>query len=263
MLLPVSPRKRRRVLWAVGAVAVLAAGAGAAALLPSHAKPERVVHLSGPTQVVTMQHEVPMTPSRRRAIARVLNVFVPAAVERQDPLRALPLVTSGFRGGSTRTDWAKGSLPVLPYHARGATFGGDWTLNYAYPDEMSIDVMLHPARRETLGALTSTVVLKRSRGRWLIDSWVPAAAFSRIGQTPRVTAERDYSTGAKLSPVDKPLLDKRWLLVPAAVLLAALVVPLGIGIAHWRRGRRAWREYRRGYELSSRGAGARGPAAAD
>jgi len=169
------------------------------------------------------------------------------ALARNEPLRALPLVTHAFRAGTSDASWAKGDLPVLPYAPKGTTFHG-WTLNYAYAREMSIELMLHPSKREKLGALASTVVFKRVHGRWLIDAFVPSASFAPERRTPRILAQPDFGTDAKASPIDKPALGKRWLLLPASVLLAALLVPVGVGIAHWRRGRRALRAYR----LSSR-----------
>jgi hypothetical protein len=41
----------------------------------------------------------------------------------------------------------------------------------------------------------------------------------------------------------KAQLSPRWLLVPAAVFALIVLVPIGLGIAHLRRSRRAWRAY--------------------
>ena len=109
----------------------------AVVLLPSAAKQRRVAATpAGPTQVVRVPRAVPMTAARKRAIDALLATFVPAAVERRQPLRALPLVTPAFRAGVTRADWARGNLPVMPYRAQGSRFG--WTFDYSYPREMSV-----------------------------------------------------------------------------------------------------------------------------
>ena len=63
-----------------------------------------------------------MTRARRQAIDRVLDTFVPAAVERREPLRALPLVTPSFRSGISRAAVGRGDLPVFPYDAQGRGF---------------------------------------------------------------------------------------------------------------------------------------------
>jgi hypothetical protein len=251
MVLPVSARVRRRASWAGGAVLVAGAAAATIALLPSGGRHQPVLHLSGPGQVVTVPKAVPLTKARREAMNALLDEFVPAAVLRRDPARALPLVTPAFRSGTPTAEWKRGNLPVLPYHARGERFHG-WTVGYVNRDEMSIDLMLHPSARETLGAETFTVVFKRLRGRWLIDSFVPSASFSPVRAHPRVTAQADYSPGAKLTPIDKPVLDKHWLLLPAALFALVVLLPAGVLLAHWHKGRRAWRAYRRSYELSSR-----------
>jgi hypothetical protein len=44
------------------------------------------------------------------------------------------------------------------------------------------------------------------------------------------------SSGTAQLPAD-------WLLVPASVLALIVLVPLGFGLAHFRRSRRAWRAY--------------------
>jgi hypothetical protein len=42
-------------------------------------------------------------------------------------------------------------------------------------------------------------------------------------------------------------LDARWLLLPGAFLALIVLLPVGIGVAKWHRGRKAWRAYRAGY----------------
>ena len=146
------------------------------ALLPEGGAPPDVT-LPGRAQIVRVEPSVPLTPARRRTINGLLDVFVPAAVERRDPLRALPLVTPAFRAGTSRADWKRGDLPVVPYDAEGSRFHG-WTLGYSLADEMSVDVLLRPGATETRGALAFTAVFKRLHGNWLIDAFIPAASFA-------------------------------------------------------------------------------------
>ena len=136
---------------------------------------------------------------RRQAVNRVLDTFVPAAVERKDPMRALPLVTPAYRSGTSRREWSRGELPVFPFHtSNGASTR--WTLNYSYPQEVSIEILLHPAAKETLGAQAFTVVLKETKGRWLIDSFVPSASFAprrrRRRSSRRRTSRRSPTAAA-------------------------------------------------------------------
>ena len=241
-----SARVRRRAGWAVAIVAVSAAVAAAIVLLPSGGRTLPVVHGSGPTQFVRTPEAVPMTPTRRRAVDELLAQFIPAAVERKDPLRALPLVTPAFRSDVSRAAWARGDLPVFPYHARDKW---GWILGYSHPRELSVDVLLHPARTEKLGAIAYTAVFVKRGDRWLIDSFVPAASFAPEKRSPpRILAQPDFSPW--LDSRGDAALSKTWLALPAAVLGLVLLVPLAIGALHWRRSRRAWKRYERA--LSSR-----------
>jgi hypothetical protein len=245
MALLSSPRARRRALW-MGAVAgVVAAVAAAVVALPKASKQKETLRPGG--QVVTVDHSTRMTPARRKAVNDLLDAFVPAAMERQEPLRALPLVTGAFRSGVTRREWARGALPVAPYYARGDHFHG-WTLNYSYPREISVDLLLHPARKETLGPLAVTAVFKQVHGRWLIDSIVPVASFAPARKPPKLLAQPDF-LAQQPSAADRrggAALSKTWLLVPGSVLALIVLVPTAIAVVRFRQSRRAWRAYERG-----------------
>jgi hypothetical protein len=127
-----------------------------------------------------------------------------------------------------------------PFKSRNRNFHV-WTLHYSYPREMSIEILLHPAKTETLGAQAFTVVLKRSHDRWLIDSFAPSASFAPAQNTPKIRAQPDFTPFA--TDRGRNRLSAKWLLLPAGVLALIVLVPLGIGIARFRRSHRAWREY--------------------
>jgi hypothetical protein len=233
-----SYRTRRRALWASAFVVVAAAAAAAIIALPKGSSdPE--TRLSGPSEVVRTPRSVPLTAARRQAIDNVLDSFVPAAVERKKPLLALPLVTHSFRAGVSRDEWSRGKLPVFPYDTRTKKLHG-WRLNYSYPSEISVELMLHPAPKEPLGPIAFTAVFKQVHRRWLIDSFVPSASFAPQ-KAPKVVAAPDFEPLA--SDRGKAQLPAHWLLVPAGVLALIVLVPIGFGLAHLRRSRRAWRAY--------------------
>jgi hypothetical protein len=233
-----SPRARRRLLWIASALVVAAVAAAAVVALPKGHQTKEVFRPGA--WVPSTPKDAPMTPARRQTVDRVLDAFVPAAVERKDPMRALPLVTSAFRSGTSRQEWSRGDLPVFPYETRNRSFH-TWTLNYSYPREMSVEILLHPAPKETLGSIAFTAVLKETQGRWLIDSFVPAATFAPQKKAPRILASPDFTPFADGRGANR--LSAHWLLVPAAVLALIVLVPIGIGIAKLRRSRRAWRDY--------------------
>src|SRR3954465_7583728 len=233
-----SPRTRRRLLWVGGLVVVAAVAAAAVVPLPKGHQAKEVFRPGA--WVPSTPKDAPMTPARRQAVDRILDTFVPAAVERKDPLRALPLVTPAFRSGTSPQEWRRGQLPVFPYDTRNRSFH-TWTLNYSYPREMSIEILLHPAPKETLGSLAFTAVLKQTKGRWLVDSFVPAASFAPEKKVPKILASPDFTPFADGRGSNR--LSAQWLLVPAAVLALIVLVPIGIGLAKLRRSRRAWRDY--------------------
>ena len=233
-----SPRARRRARLAAAVVAVAAAAVAAVVALPK-GTPERETLRPG-AQVVPTFHTVRLTPTRRQAINDVLDAFIPAAVERKDPQRALSLVTRDFRAGVSRDEWTHGKLPVFPYSARRDGIHG-WTLNYSFPHEISIELLMHPAPKERLGPLAVTAVFKQVRGRWLIDSFVPSASFAPQRKAPRILAQPDFSPYTETRGNSQ--LSARWLLLPAAILALIVLVPAALGIAHLRRSRRAWRAY--------------------
>jgi hypothetical protein len=190
-----SPRARRRAWWAAGLLALAGAFLVLQEVLPQGGALPNTSRPGRP-QIVYTPPTVPLTPERRRAINAVLDAFVPAAVERRNPVQALALVTPGFRAGVSRKDWLRGKMPVLPYDARGAHFHG-WTLGYSLPREMSVDVMLQPAATEKRGAIAFTAVFKRERGNWLVDAFIPAATFAPAdAETSRILAQPDFMPSA-------------------------------------------------------------------
>jgi hypothetical protein len=246
---------RRRLAWLGACVAVAGAVAAAIVLVPGAHKSHDTVQPGG--HVAVAQKKIRVTSADRRAINSLLDAFVPDAVERRNVQRALPLVTHAFRAGVTNDEWMHGSLPVMPYDAVGRKFHG-WTLIYAYPREISVALLLNPAPKEQLGAIAFTVVVKKPGKRWLVDSIVPAASFARRMSAPKkekphLLAQNDFmpaaSTPSSQAVAAAPTgrgadsLSTTWLLVPGAILALLVLVPIGVGIGHVRRNRRAWRDY--------------------
>ena len=169
-----------------------------------------------------------LAPSDRKAINETLDILVNHAVKRKNAGAAYDVVTAELRGGLGRKAWSRGSIPVYPYPARGTRFH-DWTIRYYNAEEIGIELLLNPQRGSELGQFVFHVYLKPSRGRWLVDSFMPAATFTPIGERPWVQAQADFmaSSGESTRPVGAGRIGAVFAWVPFAVigvLLLGLVI---------------------------------------
>ena len=244
-----SPRRRRRLAKLTTlAAALAAAGTAAYVFLPNSAPREHFE--TGKPVVLKPPEKIRLTPHMRAGIDATLDRFVREAVARRDLAASYDLVAEDMKGGMTRGEWAKGDVPVYAYPVRAHS----WTVDYAYPNDVTVDVMMQPAvrMRRKVGPLVMRSELVRRHGRWLVDSFIAQAVFSAEG-APRttITSHPDFAPpSAPANAADKSPLGVDWLLVPAALLSLVLLVPIGIGIVRWRRDRRGARQIER--ELGSR-----------
>ena len=112
-LLPSSARTRRR-LGALGAVLALAGAVWVFSMLEPAPKRVTAEPLEPGAPQVLNDHQVPLRRADRARINAVLDAFVPAAVERKDPLAAYRLATPQLRQSATRAEWRKRRHPGLP-----------------------------------------------------------------------------------------------------------------------------------------------------
>jgi hypothetical protein len=173
--------------------------------------------------------------SERDAINRTIDRFVNTAVKRRDVDAAWNLVTPDVRAGVSRSAWDKGNLPVIPYPAQGTTFH-DWTVDFASRSEVDFELMVGKSKSDSI-QFTGTV--KKLRGRWLIDSFNPAATFSGGGT---VVGTHDFTapSGAGDS-TGVTRLGSTWIAIPAALIGGAVLCLLGFVVFVLLRNRRAYR----------------------
>ena len=240
-----SYRWRRRLAWLGVALALVVALVLAILALPRHGRIiTETFSDDEPPPVVVEEKPVPMTPARRRAVSHTLVRFVATAVTRDDPLAAWDLSTRGMKAGTTRAQWAKGELPVLPYPATPSQ-AASWTLTSSTENDVVVDLVLQPPRRSKRGPIEFEAELKAvgtgSNRRWLVHQFIPVRSFDPVAAKPKpvkpvpIGSKPNYPKG-RLSPA--------WFLVPAVLLAMIVLVPVGIGVVNWRRGVRAEREYR-------------------
>jgi hypothetical protein len=171
-----------------------------------------------------------LSPVDRKAINATLDVFVNHAVKRKDVGASYSVVTAALRGGMTRKQWSRGSIPVYPYPAQGRTFHG-WTIDYVTGEEVGIQLLLHPRRGSKLGPFVFKVYLVPTRGKWLVDSFMPAATFAPVDAPAKVLAAADFmpqAQGDPSSPTGRGRISHVYLFVPFAVIGLLMA-----GVAGW------------------------------
>lgn len=169
--LPESPRTRRRLLYASFVLAVLIVLALLQALIGNSTGPPTTKPRPGHAQVYQAPRTVPATAAEQAAAERTLGVFVPSAFIRRDLARSWPLATRHMRIGTSRSEWLRGNLPVVPYPAdqyRTSSF----TLRYSYRGVLGYDVLVLPKKPLGMQQVYSCE-LHEAGGRWLVDYCIP------------------------------------------------------------------------------------------
>jgi hypothetical protein len=228
-----SYRRRRRLAWIGGFVAVAVVVAVLITLIPSPS-PDRVDEElePGAPQVYKPPKPVRLTPRTRRQLDTTVDEFVRTAVLRRDLRRAWELAAPALRIGVTRRQWLGGELPVYPYPADPRRT--EWELDYADEEEVALNVTL-VARKgerdapEVFGASLAPVGRGAAR-HWLVGSWYPRGSISQPEPSPSGTS------AAKRAPTRQELeaarrasegqIDRIWWLVPAGFLALIVVGPV-------------------------------------
>jgi len=244
-LLPSSARLRRR-LGILGVVAL--AGLGIWAWQTAAPPPKKVADAPtdpGPPQLVGQEHQVPLRRADRREINRVLAAFIPAAVERKDPLAAYHLATPEMRKSATLAEWKRGDIPVYPYPAGERR---SWTLNFSYPDQVNFDLFVQPRKNADVGPIAFTVEMRRKANDWLVDSFFPTAMFpkpTKTGAGGQPLAQPDLTPGnvKGTSQTGKQRVSTYFFFVPVVMLGLVLLIPLVMFVRGKLREARAERIY--------------------
>jgi hypothetical protein len=193
-----------------------------------------------PAVVYTPPAQVQLTAGDRKAAIRVASRFVDTAVRRERTHESFDLVSTGFKQGLTRAQWATGNIPVQPYPVDGAR----WKLDYQYANEIGLQVYVVPDSGVQLRPMVFLLTMRRgSQGRWLVDSWVP-----RPGSDGASNAAPAQSGGGSVVPQielaqGESRISRAWLALPLALLSLIFVVPAFVLTRERLRGRRAEKAY--------------------
>ena len=191
------------------------------------------------TGTATAAKRYHLAPSDRKAINETLDILVNHGVKRHDVAASYDVVTPTMRGGMTRKQWSRGSIPVYPYPAAGHQFHS-WTILYRTSDEVAIELLLSPqaSKKGKLGQYIFHVYLQPRHGRWLVDSFMPAATFAPEGAQPYVQAAADFMAAPSGSTYNRKSsvsgrVGPRQLSAAYAIVPIALLGLILLGLATW------------------------------
>ena len=235
-----SPRSRRRLTWIGAGVGVVGAVAAVFALIPSHGPPKPVeVTTEGLAQLAapTSTH---VPAASRRAIDRVLDRFIPAAVGRSDAKVGWSLAGPEMKASTTFADWRAWNVPVPAYPVQGTSFH-DWTVVDAGHDYVDFNLLVHPRKGASLGAWVFDGEMVRRDGAWLVNRLYTIAIMQPVRGSKHEIGPADFvAPGASGTPAGAARLGGGFLLIVVAILLLVVVAPLALGVLALRR-RARWR----------------------
>jgi hypothetical protein len=170
-----------------------------------------------------------LSKADRAAITRSIDVFVNHAVKRAHTVAAYGVVAPEMRPGISRKQWSRGDIPVYPFPARGTTH--PWNVLYVTREEVGLELQLMPRPHSDVGPIIFHIYLRPVHGRWLVDSFMPAATLAPLNaKHPKVRAVTDFSpqgVGNGASAGENRV-SSAYIVVPFA--LVALIL---VGIAAW------------------------------
>ena len=245
-----SPRKRKRLAYAIGIPLVLAGlvFAGVMMLPEAQEDPPEVFSNQQAYNVAAHEKPVRLTRADRKLVNETIDIVMNDGVKRQNPSAVYGVVTPNLRSQATRAAWRRGEIPVYPYPALGKKFHG-WTINYSQRNHLNVDLLVMPARnRATLGPVALTLDLRKVREKWLVDGLFPVATFAPIppqGNRGPVVSTYDLvpaAAGARPTGA-RSRLSYAYFVLPGAIIGGGIAFVVGFFVLRAVRDRRAHRRY--------------------
>jgi hypothetical protein len=245
-----SPRKRRRLAYAVVMPLALAAVVTAAViLLPEAPKdPPEVFGNQQAINVAAHEKTVRLTRADRKLVNEAIDVLMNDGVKRENPTAAYDVASPGLRSQATKADWQRGEIPIYPYPALGEKFHG-WTINYSQRNHLNVDLLVMPSKnRATLGPVALTLDLRKIHKRWLVDGIFPVATFAPIppqgNRGPVVSTYDLVPAPAGSAPTGaRSRLSYAYFFLPAAIIGGGIAFVIGFFVWRTVRDRRAHKRY--------------------
>jgi hypothetical protein len=245
-----SPRKRKRLAYAVGIPLVLAGVvlAGAALLPKAEEDPPEVFSKQQAYNIAAHEKPVRLTRADRKLVNRTIDTVLNDGVKRQNPSAVYEVATPNLRSQASRSEWRRGDIPVYPYPALGNKFHG-WTINYSQRNHLNVDLLVMPSRnRATLGPVALTIDLRKVQRKWLVDGLFPIATFAPIppqgNRGPVISTYDLVPAAAGAAPTGaRSRLSHAYFVLPGAIIGGGIALVVGFFVLRAIRDRRAHRRY--------------------
>jgi hypothetical protein len=213
-----SSRFRRRSGW----LAVCLAVAGVVAFVgirysnTGHSEPQHFTS-EKPQLVEKSPKSDVFTLAEQKQVRAVAIRFVETAVYRKQVGTSFAITTSGLHEGLSRTAWARGSIPIVPFPEK-AVETVRWRLDYSYATEVGLKVAFYTKPASRVDRQVFDISLENhgtaASPRWLVSYWAPSGGVQLAQADPRAR------------PIDmtasKPALGAIWLLLPVGLIFGGL-----------------------------------------
>jgi hypothetical protein len=168
-------KRTRYTIWGVSIAIFLAGLIAVIVVFTSNSGHTKQVFSPKPAVDVSKN---PKTVELDRSARRVAGQFILTAVARKDLRKAYALVGPGIKQGQSLKEWLTGNIAVVPYPVSDIRLA-PFKIDYSYPDHALLEVALLPtAKAQAQGVKPQIffVDMKKMRGKWLVDGWVPRAS---------------------------------------------------------------------------------------
>lgn len=237
-----SPRRRRRLAY--GTLVVLAVAT--VALLVAFVRNTASLHETfqpGKPQLYREPASVRLTPQELEEVHAVAVKFMASAVVRERVADSYALATPSLRQGMSLDEWKTGDIPAQPYPIDSPA-AAKWKVAYSHQNDVMLAIAVLPTREaevQGIRPMAFSMELKRfgngDAKRWLVDAWVPLG-----GGSPQLTAQTGGPSARPPKAVEAPL-SAIWLALPIGILASIVLLPIGVGLVGWYRGRCEVRRY--------------------
>jgi hypothetical protein len=167
-----SPRAQRRAFSIAVAIFVLGAAAFVFAFFRNTGHPLPDVASNQPAKVYTKQKDVPPDPD----VYKVAREFIATAVARHNIDASYDIVGPDLRGTMTRSRWATGDIPVVPYPVDLNKLVWE-RVDYSHPKEALLEIGLIPRDGIDVKRLTFFIGFVKvgtgANAHWVVNYWNP------------------------------------------------------------------------------------------